>query len=88
MEYNSVFGVNRAITIPYQPDFDRVKAHFSKLYFGASLPAFQYLGEKKGYALIGSNRAGNNAYFVRNDLLNQRIKPYPAEVVYQITQFK
>ena len=41
VEYNSVFGSNRAIAIPYRPDFDRVKAHFSKLYFGASLPAFQ-----------------------------------------------
>jgi hypothetical protein len=88
VEYNSVFGTNRAIAIPYRPDFDRVKSHFSKLYFGASLPAFQYLGEKKGYALIGSNRAGNNAYFVRKDLLNEKIKSYPAEAVYQISHFK
>src|SRR5262249_904452 len=62
-EYNGVFGVDRAITIPYQADFLRSKAHFSHLYAGASLAAMVRLGEEKGYAFIGSNSAGNNAYF-------------------------
>ncbi len=66
-EYNSVFGAERAISIPYQPDFHRHRAHFSGLYWGASLPAFCHLAEQKGYDFVGCNRAGNNAYFIRTD---------------------
>ncbi len=67
-EYNSVFGPDAAITIPYQPAFDRSKAHYSYLYFGASLAALCLLAEKKGYDFVGSNTMGNNAFFVRKDL--------------------
>jgi hypothetical protein len=67
VEYNSVFGKDRAITIPYNPGFNRTNAHYSNLYFGASLKALATLGTKKGYSFIGSNSHGNNAYFVRND---------------------
>ena len=66
-EYNSVFGCKDAVTIPYEPDFNRTKAHFSNLYFGASLPALCHLANKKGYIFIGSNSAGNNAFFIRED---------------------
>ncbi|HEV2915714.1 MAG TPA: hypothetical protein VGX92_20705 [Pyrinomonadaceae bacterium] len=69
IEYNSVFGVNHAITIPYDPTFNRTKAHPSNLYWGASLKAMCRLAEKKGYAFVGSNSSGNNAYFVRKDKL-------------------
>ncbi len=67
MEYNSAFGKNRAITTPYDPNFYRTRAHHSNLYFGASLRALCVLAEEKGYAFIGSNSHGNNAYFVRKD---------------------
>lgn len=67
VEYNSVFGAEHAVTIPYQHDFYRTKAHYSNLYWGASLKALQMLARKKGYDFIGCNSAGNNAYFVRND---------------------
>lgn len=68
-EYNSVFGDHRAVTIPYDAVFDRTKAHHSNLYYGASLAAFCRLAERKGYAFVGSNSAGNNAFFVRSDRL-------------------
>ncbi|MBP1771105.1 MAG: hypothetical protein H6P99_268 [Holophagaceae bacterium] len=68
VEYNAVFGSERALTIPYSPDFSRQQAHHSYLYFGASLPALCLLAEEKGYAFVGCNGAGNNAYFVRKDL--------------------
>ena len=67
-EYNSIFGCKDAVTIPYEPNFNRTKAHFSNLYFGASLPALCYLANKKGYIFIGCNNAGNDAFFVRKDL--------------------
>lgn len=65
IEYNSVFGSKRAITIPYKKTFNRTEAHYSNLYFGASLPALIHLAKAKGYVFIGCNSAGNNAFFVQ-----------------------
>jgi hypothetical protein len=69
MEYNAVFGSERAVTIPYSADFRRFDAHYSGQYFGASLAALTILARAKDYALVGTNSAGNNAYYVRADLL-------------------
>lgn len=69
IEYNSLFGPDRAITIPYEPKFNRFVAHHSGIYAGASLSALCDLAEGKGYVFIGSNSAGNNAYFIRKDRL-------------------
>jgi hypothetical protein len=66
VEYNSVFGVDRPITVPYKPDFIRQNEHFSRLYAGSSLLALITLANEKGYKFIGSNDAGNNAYFIQN----------------------
>lgn len=67
-EYNSLFGEYDAVSIPYSPGFQRSKAHYSNLYFGASFSALSKLGEKKGYVLVGVNSNANNAFFVRDDL--------------------
>jgi hypothetical protein len=74
MEYNSIFGIDRAITIPYKPDFHRTNVHCSNLYWGASLKALHLLATAKGYEFIGCNSAGNNAYFVRKDKMNDRVR--------------
>ena len=68
-EYNSLLGPERAVTVPYDPAFQRAKAHHSHSYYGASLAALVALGKRKGLAFVGSNTAGNNAFFVRRDLL-------------------
>lgn len=68
VEYNAVFGPDAAVTIPYDPSFQRSVAHHSNLYWGASLRALTGLAEEKGYRLVGTNRAGNNAFFLRSDL--------------------
>lgn len=70
MEYNSGFGSDRSVTVPYHPAFERYTAHYSGLYFGASLQALCDLAEEKGYAFVGSNSYGNNAYFVKMTELN------------------
>lgn len=88
LEYNSVFGSDRAISIPYRKDFNRTKAHFSNLFFGASLSALNFAAEQKGYSLIGCNLAGNNAYFVRNDLLNERIRKKDLKQAYIESKFR
>ena len=66
-EYNSVFGPDYAITVPYDPKFYRTSAHQSNLYWGCSLKALSLLAERKGYVLVGTNSNGNNAHFVRKD---------------------
>jgi hypothetical protein len=71
IEYNSFFGDQYAITIPYDSKFNRTQAHYSNLYWGASLKALCLLAEKKGYEFVGSNSNGNNAYFVRKDRIGK-----------------
>jgi hypothetical protein len=87
VEYNSVFGSEKAWTVPYDAAFNRSKAHHSDLYFGASLKALVKLGEKKGYSFIGSNSNGNNAYFVRNDKMNQ-LRPLTVAEGYVVSKFR
>jgi hypothetical protein len=67
VEYNGIFGGREAVTIPYQADFSRQKAHYSYLYWGTSLAALCHLAHQKGYVWIGCNTAGNNAYFVKTE---------------------
>jgi hypothetical protein len=67
VEYNSLFGHARAVTVPYDPRFDRTVADSSNLFFGCSLRALTDLAVRKGYGFVGCNSNGNNAYFVRND---------------------
>lgn len=81
IEYNSVFGRDKAVTVPYRPDFDRTKAHCSNLYFGASLKSLCLLAKEKGYRFIGSSSSGNNAFFVRDDKIG-RLKELTAEEGY------
>jgi hypothetical protein len=75
IEYNNTFGKERSISVPYDVSFFRTKAHYSNLFFGASLPAFCHLCSGRGYTLVGCNSNGLNAYFVRNDRLGNLPTP-------------
>lgn len=88
MEYNSVFGKNRPVTVPYDKSFDRTKAHHTNLFFGASLSALNYIASKKGYALVGCDLAGNNTFFVRQDLLNDKIIELTVEEAFKESKFR
>lgn len=66
-EYNAVFGDVHPVSVPYDPSFNRTKAHRSNLYFGASIAALRSLAVKKGYRFAGTTSAGFNAFFVRED---------------------
>ena len=68
LEYNAVFGDKYPVTIPYDPEFVRTRAHSSNLYWGTSIKALESLASAKGYRLIGTNAAGNNAFFLRQDM--------------------
>lgn len=87
LEYNSIFGTDRPITIPYDKNFIRTSAHYSNLYFGASLKALHQLSADKGYSFIGCNSAGNNAYFARKDKLNDIVREVSLESGYVLSKF-
>lgn len=71
LEYNPIFGASLKVTIPRNDEFDRYKSHFSGLYYGASLQAFIDLMLAKGFDFVGTNRVGNNAFFVHSRHVNR-----------------
>lgn len=73
VEYQDILGPERTCTVPYADDFSSdgfPKTSGMPNFAGASLRAFVKLGQKKGYRLVGVNRYGFNAFFVRNGLSN------------------
>lgn len=72
-EFNAHFGFERAVTVPYDPDFRRsaFPGALRKQYLGASLPAFMGLMRDRGYRLVAVDQPGLNAFFVRDDVAPQ-----------------
>lgn len=87
VEYNSVFGATRAVAVPYDPLFNCTKAHYSNLFWGSSLKALCQLGKRKGYAFVGADSHGNNAYFVAQDKLG-KLKELTAADGYVASRFR
>ncbi len=83
-EINGVLGDRHAITIPYDPSFERMNAHHSGQYFGASIKAMILLAKERGFSFVGTNSNGVNAFFVRDDLAGpvlssiEEVKAWPA----------
>lgn len=88
VEFNSLFGSGRCITVPYSEGFSRRQQHYSDLYFGASLGALVHIAGVKGYSLIGTESAGVNAFFVRNDLLNDEVQAVAVATAFQHSTFR
>ncbi len=74
-EYNNIFGEEKRVTVPYDETFYRTEKHYSNLYWGASIGAFREWADRKGYYYVGSNSAGNNAFFVRKDCMDASKAP-------------
>lgn len=87
IEYNSIFGNERSLTVPYNSKFERSKAHYSNLYFGASIKALYDLAIEKDYSLIHCTSNGNNAYFVKNTHLGI-LKPKSYKEAYVQSKFR
>ena len=88
IEYNSRFGKEKSYVVPYEKNFQRLKKHYSGIYYGASLKALIKLAIKKGYSFITCNSAGNNAFFVKKDLLNDKVKENNLEKGFVINKFR
>ena len=65
LEYNSAFGPNQAVTVPYKPVFNRWDEHSSGIYYGASVMAWCVLLEPLGYKFVTVDSSGTNAFFVK-----------------------
>tara|TARA_B100000989_G_scaffold87695_1_gene63226 strand:+ start:22492 stop:23388 length:897 start_codon:yes stop_codon:yes gene_type:complete len=62
LEYNSIFGHDKEVTVPNIQNFDR--SNYSKFYFGASLKALINIMKAKNFYFIGANKACCNAFFI------------------------
>ncbi len=82
-EYNSIFGVKKSLTVPYKKEFSRAQEHYSNLYFGASIKAFENLLKKKDYFLVGTNSAGNNAFFMKKKYFSKLSKVIMRKNIYK-----
>ena len=88
IEYNSILGKDKNYVVPYEENFTRKKAHYSNLYYGSSLPALTKLANEKGYALTACNSAGNNAFFVKRNLLNEKVKEVNCRDAFKERKFR
>ena len=88
IEYNSLLGKDKSLVVPYKEDFNRSKEHYSNIYYGASLSALTKLANIKNYALVGCNSAGNNAFFVKKKLLNEKVQEREVDEVFQLRKFR
>lgn len=64
VEYNSAFGPDESITVPYRAEFRRFQEHESGLYYGVSIAAWRTLFRKHGYEFVSTERSGTNAFFI------------------------
>lgn len=69
VEYNPIFGASLRISVENQKK-SRFERHYSGLLFGASLSAFISLLNEKNFTFVGTNRVGNNAFFVKTELVD------------------
>ena len=65
VEYNALFGPERAVTVPYK----EFPADAPRLYRGASLAALEKAARSKGYRLVLCENEGCNAFFLRDDVI-------------------
>ena len=80
IEYNATLKPPLSLAVPYEPH----ERWDGSSFFGASLAALEQLGREKGYALVGCCFSGVNAFFVREDLVEDRFcAPYTAENHYE-----
>lgn len=71
VEYNSCFGPDQSVTIPYVPEFNYRNAHSSQIYYGVSVSAWRKLWEGAGYRFVTVDSNGVNAFFIRADCVEE-----------------
>jgi hypothetical protein len=64
VEYNSAFGPDRSVTIPYRKDFSRRDADKLSLIYGVSVSAWRKLLSQYQYKFVTVESSGVNAFFL------------------------
>jgi len=64
VEYNSVYGPERSVTVEYRDDFVFTSAHPTQLYYGVSIAGWRKFLGSRGYHFVTVDRNGVNAFFV------------------------
>ncbi len=88
IEYNAIFGPEEKLTLKYSENFVRPNKGIYKSLYGASLNALCELSKKKGYSLVCGNSNGNNAFFVKNNLLNDKVYEQSVKHCFKENTFK
>ncbi|MEM9264994.1 MAG: hypothetical protein AAGA46_05680 [Cyanobacteria bacterium P01_F01_bin.13] len=85
VEYNSLLPSHIDWKVAYDPD----KVWDYSQNFGGSLKAFENLGKKLGYNLVGCDFSGTNAFLIRKDLVADKfLSPFNAENHYEPPRYK
>lgn len=80
VEYNATLPP----TVDWKVDYHATKWWDGSIDFGASLRAYELLGRKLGYNLVGCETSGTNAFLVRQDLCADHFRaPFDAETHYE-----
>ena len=80
IEYNASFPASDEWEVPY----DAEAVWDESGYFGASLKSLERIGTERGYVLVGCERTGLNAFFVRTDAAADHFPgPVGAEACYE-----
>lgn len=79
-EFNNLWPADKALSVPNTPNFvadynTKYGADFS----GATLAAFVKIGKKKGYRLVGGQRLGYNAFFIKEGIAEDIFPEVTAE---------
>ena len=84
VEYNATWPP----TVDWKAEYQASAVWDGSMHFGASLKAFELLGRRLGYSLVGCDLGGANAFFVRDDLLaNHFAAPFTAENHYEPARY-
>lgn len=92
VEYNSVYGPERSMTVPYREGFSFADAHPTRLYYGVSIAAWKRFFADNGYKFVTVDSKGVNAFFVDpthfdSDFLNEIQSVHYAENEFQRRKF-
>lgn len=82
IEYNASLGSEESLSVKYHRDFDRFKFHHSGYYHGASLLALSKLAQRKGYVLVGCDLSGVNAFFVKENIAQDKLPSLNSQQAY------
>lgn len=64
VEYNSAFGPDDCLTVPYRADFQVAAGHGNSLYYGCSIGSWRKLFHQSNYQFVTVEGNGVNAFFV------------------------